>query len=125
MVASSWACSLADLLAHIHVRIALEVYRKYLESHALSADEILEEVGRERPFKAAHLMAPEYAGVFSHSREEIKSVLEVKVVSWEESWTDRTGHPQRRPLTSMRRRSVARQTVECPSKTVEVGCGDC
>ena len=37
----------------------IEVYRKYLESHALSADEILEEVGRERPFKAALLMAPE------------------------------------------------------------------
>ena len=73
----------------------IEVYRKYLESHALSADEILEEVGRERPFKAALLMAPENAGVLSLSREEIKSVLDVKVVSWEESWTDRTGHPQR------------------------------
>ena len=34
----------------------IEVFRKYLESHALSADEIPQEVGRERPFKAALLI---------------------------------------------------------------------
>ena len=54
--------------------------------------------GRGRPFKAAALlMASENTGVLSLSREEIKSVLDVKVVSSEEPWTDRTGHSQRQP----------------------------
>ena len=41
-------------------------------------------------------------------------------------WTeDRSCHPQRQPLTSMWRQSVAGQTVKCPSTTVEVGCRAC
>ena len=60
-----------------------EVYRKYLESSALSADAILEEVRQGRPFKAALLGASENAGVLSLSEEEIESVLDVTVVGWE------------------------------------------
>ena len=41
-------------------------------------------------------------------------------------WTEyRSCHPQRQPLTSMWRQSVAGQTVKCPSTTVEVGCRAC
>ena len=60
-----------------------EVYRKYLEANALSASVILEDVCQGRPFKTALLGASENAGVLSLSEEEIKSVLDVKVVGWE------------------------------------------